>query len=80
MSSGRMLKLTLAHCGQPIFVNPLLIAGVCTPTPLDDDDLPVPEDHVHPGAFVYMAGNVDSYDVKEPAEQVAEMWQEIMNA
>lgn len=79
--AAKMLKLTLAHCGQAIFINPLLIAGVCTPNPPEDEQvMPLPADYSPAGAYIYMAGSPDSFDVVEPAEQVAHQWQEIMNA
>lgn len=77
--AGKMLKLTLSHCGQAVFVNPLLMTSVCAATPPDEREA-VPADYVPPKAYVFVAGDNEGIAVSETAEQVAELWEDRINA
>lgn len=76
---GRMMRLTLAHCGRAVFVNPLLVTSVCEATPPDEREA-VPADYTPPTAYVFVAGDNEGIAVRETAEQVVQMWEGLLNA
>lgn len=76
---GLMMRLTLAHCGRAVFVNPLLLTSVCAATPPDEREA-VPADYVPPRAYVFVAGDSEGIGVMEEAEEVARTWEGLLDA
>lgn len=78
--AGKMMKLTLSHCGRAVYVNPLLVTSVCEANSPGDEDGAVPADYTPPKAYVMTAGDMEGIGVSESAADVASMWEDHINA
>jgi hypothetical protein len=90
MSNIKMLQLTQAYGGRPVYFNPMLISSVAEVTPESPSGkemAPGPEPG-EPGyygptltarAYVMTAGDSEGVAVVEDAATVAEMWAQLLN-
>lgn len=74
----KMLKLSLAHCGRLVWVNPHLVTSVCDAAQPDDEEGAVPADYVAPTAYVFVTGDVEGLGVREDAASIVNMLEEVL--
>ncbi len=82
--AGRMIQLTMAYGGKPVFINPLLLSSVCPPHTDDNerDEIATPMGVLNPkiGAHVMTAGDQEGIAVAESVADVVARWEDAINA
>lgn len=80
--SAKMIKLTMAYGGRPVFINPLLLSAIFTPPEDDIPEVVTGAGILNPkiGALVATVGDMEGVAVSESPEEVMAKWEEVMNA